>query len=415
MKRILLLALAQCAVLGSLTAPAVVGLSILMRNMVGAEAAPGALATVIALGSAAAMVSNPLFGWAADRSAVPGGRRTWLVGGALAGLVACAGVAFSADPTWLAIAWTLAQASYNACFGAINGLLSEGLAPDDRTRAAGVFSAAALIGTLPGLAAAAILPGSIVAMTLVVPCVAAAVILFVALRLPALSAPVSAQGRPRWRFAAVRAIVSPRFASVFTVRFVLSLELTAGLTFGLYLFLDRWSLDEALAVRLVSLATLLGALGVVSASVVIAVTPLSRVDPRRLLVPALVLLAAAIIGRGLAPDVLSFHIATAVAGLAIGAGYTATRSIAQAALPPAESALGLGVFNVANTLAPILAPVLASALIAPELLPGLPDGYAVMYVVLAVPVLACLATLPWLGEPAPAPLAPATRRPARGR
>ncbi|WP_324013356.1 MFS transporter [Microbacterium sp. JZ37] len=393
MRRVLLLALAQCAVLGSLTAPAVVGLSVMIRDMVGADAAPTALAGVAAAGSAAAMLANPLFGWAADRSRVPGGRRTWLVAGAIAGVAACAAVAFAPDVTWLAIAWMLAQASYNACFGAINGLLSEGLAPQDRTRAAGVFSAASLIGTLPGLAAAALLPTRIVAMTLVVPCIAAAAILFVALRLRRLPGRASAEP---WRLGAVAALLTRRFVAVLAVRFVLALELAAGLTFSLYLFLDRWALEDALAVRLVSLATLIGALGVVATSVLIAATPLARVDPRRLLAPALIVLALAMVGRGLATEVLHFHIATALAGCAIGAGFTSTRSIAQAALPPTESALGLGVFNVANTLAPIVAPVLASTLIAPGLLPGLPDGYAVMYVLLAVPVLSCLATLPLL-------------------
>ncbi|MDN3311957.1 MFS transporter [Microbacterium oryzae] len=391
MRRILLLALAQCAVLGSLTAPAVVGLSILVRSLVGADAAPPALAMVVAAGSATAMVANPLFGWAADRSRV--GRRVWLAGGAVAGLLASAAVVFAADAVWLAAAWMLAQAAYNACFGAINGLLSAHLTPQNRTRAAGVFSAASIIGALPGLALAALLPHSVTGMILAVPAVAAVAILLIARRLPDDDGPASRTGHVR---PAIRPVLTRPFLAAALVRFVLSVELAAGLTFGLYLFLDRWRLPEVEAVRLVSLATLLGAVGVAATAALIASSPLARADPRSILAVGLVLLAAAMVGRGLATAIGPFLVATAVAGVGIGAGYTATRSLVQAALPPESSAFGLGIFNVANTLAPVVAPLLAGALLLPRSEPWLLDSYGTMYVLLAIPVLACLGALPWL-------------------
>ncbi|GAA4193767.1 hypothetical protein GCM10022219_16010 [Microbacterium oryzae] len=392
MRRILLLAIAQCAVLGSLTAPAVVGLSVLTRDLVGDDGAPSALAAIIAAGSATAMVANPLFGWAADRSRT--GRRGWLVGGAVVGLLASGALISATHIAWLGAAWMLAQAAYNACFGAINGLLSARLAPADRTRAAGVFSAASFVGTLPGLALAALLPHSLTGMILTVPALATAAILLIVRRLPRDDAPSTAAatgGRP-----AIRSVLTRAFLAASLIRFVLAVELAAGLTFGLYLFLDRWHLSEADAVRMVSLATLLGAVAVTATASAIAATPLSKADPRRLLGAALVLVAAAMIGRGIATAMGPFLIATAVAGVGVGAGYTATRSLVQAALPPEASAFGLGVFNVANTLAPVVAPLLAGALLLPSPASWLPDAYGAMYVLLAVPVLACGGVLPWL-------------------
>src|SRR5690554_5135714 len=86
-RRVLALGGLRALVMAALTAPAVVGLSLLVIEGVGADRAPGVLVTISALGSVAAMVANPLLGWCADRwPGRDGSRRWWLVGGAAAGL-----------------------------------------------------------------------------------------------------------------------------------------------------------------------------------------------------------------------------------------------------------------------------------------------------------------------------------------
>lgn len=393
MKRIYALAIVQCAALGALTAPAVVGLSMMIARMVGDAEAPGALSIVVAAGSAAAMVANPLMGWCADRTpARYGGRRIWIIGGAFGGLAGSVAVAFAPDPLALGLAWVLTQIAYNAAFAAVNSMVSRGLAPEHRVRLGAVFSAVAFIGTLPGLLAAGLFAEDTVTMILVVPLGAALLMTVMAVRLrdPDASAPrVRPEGR---RFEELRAILTRPFLAAMTVRLVFAVELAAGLVFGLYLFMDRWALAEHDAARLVSLSTLVGVAGLLSASGTLA---LVRRTPRetRLLGVAAVLLAVAMIGRAVAPSPGIFIVATFAAGAAIGLGSVATRAIVQGLLPPDRAAFGLGVFNVANTLAPIVAPLIAAALL------GLgrgvvADPYAGMYVLLAVPVLGCLALLP---------------------
>src|SRR5690554_4883476 len=103
MRRILALGSLRALVMAALTAPSVVGLSLLVIQSVGAERAPGVLVTISALGSAAAMVANPLFGWCADRWPGRGGsRRGWLVGGAAVGLAGSLVVATATEPWMLA-------------------------------------------------------------------------------------------------------------------------------------------------------------------------------------------------------------------------------------------------------------------------------------------------------------------------
>lgn len=397
--RVLLLSLVQFAVLGSLATPVVVGLSVLVKRHVGAEDAAGVLGVVIALGSLAAMIANPLFGWCADATRHRVGRRVWLIGGGLAGLAGTAGVVWSTDLVSLTVSWALTQAAYNACFGAINGLVSDGLPPDERTRAAGFFSAAAFLGTLPGLALAAVFPTDVVPMLLTVPAVAAVVIVVVGILVERTDEIRVAEprrgGGASWR--GLRELASREFAVVFVVRLIVSVELATGLTFALYLFMDRWGTTERDGVRLVSLSTLLGAGALVLVSFLVAATRLRTAPPHLLLAAGIALLAAGTVTRGLASTVGVFQIATAVAGTGIGLGTVATRSLAQAALPPERSAFGLGVLNVASTLGPIAGPLLAAWLVgvAPRL--GFSDPYAGMYVLLALPVLAAAALVPVLG------------------
>ncbi|WP_203136395.1 MFS transporter [Microbacterium sp. JZ31] len=402
MKRIYALAAVQCAALGALTAPVVVGLSLMITRMVGDTAAPGALGVVVAAGSAAAMVANPLIGWCVDRTPRRfGGRRIWIIAGVLGGLAGSVAVAFAADPASLLVAWVATQAAYNGCFAGVNSMLSRDLAPEQRVRAGAVFSAAATIGTLPGLAAAAVFAADTVTMTLVVPVLAVVVVTAVVLVLRDPDAPASAADEGvagGWRLVELRTLLTGRFLAVMAVRFVLSLELTAGLVFALYLFMDRWDLAEHDAVRLVSAATLVGAAGLLTASVTLAL--LGRRAPREttLLGAALIVLTAAMLGRALAPTPVLFYVATFAAGVGIALGFASSRAIVQGLLPPTRAAFGLGVFNVGNALGGIVAPLIATALLSAARAVGV-DGYAGMYVLLTVPVLACLAVLPVLGRP----------------
>lgn len=401
MTRILQLAVMQCAALGALTAPAVVAVSLLVRRMVGNDSAPDVYALIDAAAALTAMIAAPLCGLLADRTMSRlGRRRPWLLGGAVVGLLGSAAMAWASGPVILAGAWMLTQAGYNAVFAAINGLLAEGLAPADRTRAAGIFSAAAFLGTAPGLLVAALLAENVRAMLLVVPVAALAVIVPLALRIPdpPLTARLPAAPRTprRWLRAATSSDISTApFLAVLAMRFLFSLQLSAGLTFALYLFLSRWSLAESAAVRATSLTTFTGVVGVVAGAVLLTSSRWRSTRMTPVLGVALGLLAVAMLGRALAPTLLVFHVATAVAGLSIGLGMTATRSLAYALLPASAAGFGLGLVGAAGSLAGLIAPLAAAALLTLSTSWGSADPYAGMYTLLALPALLGLALLPF--------------------
>ncbi|MGP9746525.1 MFS transporter [Brachybacterium sp. AOP29-B2-41] len=417
MRRILQLAVMQCAALGALTAPAVVAVSVLVRRMVGDDSAPGVYALIDAAAALTAMIAAPLCGLLADRTMSRlGRRRPWLLGGSIVGLLGSAAMAWAPGPLALAAAWMLTQAGYNAVFAAINGLLAEGLAPTDRTRAAGIFSAAAFLGTAPGLLVAALLAENVRAMLLVVPVAALAVIVPLALRIP--DPPLTARlpaarrtPRRRLRAAAASGVSSAPFLAVLAMRFLFSLQLSAGLAFALYLFISRWSLAEGAAVRATSLTTFTGVVGVVAGSMLLTSSRWRSIRMTPVLGVALMLLAAAMLGRALAPTLLVFHVATAVAGLAIGLGMTATRSLAYALLPAASAGFGLGLVGAAGSLAGLIAPLAAAALLTLSTSWGSADPYIGMYTLLALPALLGLALLPLTrvpsaSQPSPAEVVP---------
>lgn len=383
MRRVVLLALAQASVLAALTPPAVVGLSLIAQRWGSAAEVPVLLSIAITCGSIAAMVCNPLFGRLVDQTpARLGGRRPWLVLGAIGGLAGSLWVASATEPLEVTLAWVATQASYNACFAAVNGLLSVDLRAQHRTRAAGLLTAVSYVGTLPGLAVAALFPTDTVLMTVLLP--------VVALAATGAVASIVADPRPGERPVAPRgelaALISRPFIIAFAVRFALGTELTAGLIYGLYLFQERWDLPVADAVRWVSLTTFAGALGLVAAAIVLALVRPARVSPAALLAVAVVGTSLAMLGRGFAPTPELFLVASVLAGASIGVGSTVSRAVVQGTVPPARAAFGLGVFNIASMGAAVVAPLIASAFLTAGAALLAEDAYLAYYVLFAAPM-----------------------------
>ena len=412
-RRVLALGGLRALVMAALTAPSVVGLSLLVIQRVGADRAPEVLVTISVLGSAVAMVANPLCGWGADRWPGRGGsRRWWLIVGAAVGLAGSLMVATATEAWALAAGWMIAQAGYNGCFGALNALVSTLLSARWHQRAAGIFSASAYLGTLPGLAIAALAADRLAIMILTLPVVALVVIVIAAPFLPSPLKPstsppatqVSGEAGPARASAVWARLLSPGvrralrgpFVTVVALRVVIAAELSAGLTFAVYMALDRWSMTGAEAAGFAVTMSVVGSAGIVVASLLLALPWSRRLSERTWLVVALVGIAASSVGRGFAFEVPVFLVVTFIAGLAIGLGVTATRSAAHAALPPDESGLGLGLLNVGNTLGPIVGPVLAGNALGLGLFAGFGDDYVGMFVVLALPALLAIPLVRWV-------------------
>ena len=407
-RRVLALGGLRALVMAALTAPSVVGLSLLVIRSVGEDRAPGVLVTIAALGSAAAMVANPLLGWCADRwPGRNGSRRWWFVGGAAVGLAGSIVMATATEVWVLAAGWMIAQAGYNGCFGALNGLVSTLLNPRWHQRAAGIFTASAYLGTLPGLALAALAANQLAIMVLTFPVVALAVIVVAA---PFLPTPPSAQVGPTpgvtrasalkksWLTPGVRRALRGPFAVVIAVRLVIAAELSAGLTFGVYVAMERWSATVTEAATFAVVMTVVGSVGVVLASLLLALPWSRRLGDRPWLLVALSGIAVSSLGRGFAFEVPVFLVATFVGGLAIGCGMTATRSATHAALPPEESGMGLGLLNLGNTLGPIVGPLLAGGALGLGLFTAVGDDYVGMFVVLALPALIAMLLVRWVPD-----------------
>lgn len=432
MKRVLLLAGMQCAALGALTAPAVVAVALLIGRMVGSQEAPRALALVDGAAAAAAALAVPLFGWLADRTVSRfGRRRPWLIGGALGGILMSFAMSAATTPITLALAWMGAQAAYNAVFAAVNGLVADGLAPEARMRAGGVLAAASFLGTLPGLAAAAVFADDVRTMLLIVPVLAALVIIPLALCVEDSAAPgaeleapgeavagdqdaavtraegpehETGHGGPaggavtvlavRERVGVLRTTLTRPFLAVLATRFLLSAELAAGLAFALYLFTLRWELTDADAVRAVAVSSLLGAGGLVAGALALVLLRRNGPRPSHVLGLSLALLTLGMLGRGFAPSAVFFIGASVVGGLAIGLGFAANKAAAFAVLPGDRAGFGLGLVAATGSLAGMVAPFAASLLLDVGEFLGTPgDPYTVMYLGLAVfPAAALLLT-----------------------
>lgn len=385
MRRLMALATMQCAALAALTAPAVVTVALLIGRMVGHDDAPRVLAIVDAAAAFAAALSVPLCGWCADRTVSRfGRRRPWLIGGALLGVAGSMSMSVATGPITLALAWMFTQAAYNAVFAAINGLVAEGLAPEARMRASGVLSAASFLGAMPGIAAAALFADDVRTMLTVVPLASAALIIPLALKIN--DTPTERTGRRHASTLALRETVTRPFVGVLGMRFMLSAELAAGLAFALYLFSKRWALDEAEAVRAVSFSSLLGATGVVMGSLMTAFSRRRAMSASSALILALSLLLVGMLGRGLAPDVAIFHLATLLGGVGIGLGLSANKARALTLLPGDHAGFGLGLVSAMGSMAGILAPLVASTLLgAGGYLQFVGDAYAGMYLLLSIP------------------------------
>lgn len=415
-RRVLALAGLRALVMAALTAPSVVGLSLLVIEAVGTERAPSVLVTISALGSAVALVANPVLGWCADRwPGRDGTRRWWLVGGAAVGLAGSLVVATAGEPWMLAAGWMIAQAGYNSCFGALNGLVSTLVTRSWHQRAAGMFVASSYLGALPGLAIAALAADQLALMVLTLPVVTLVVIVAAAPFMPSptlanRALPEAVEGAPNdgptgstpapasalKLSPGVRRVLRGPFAAVVMLRMVFAAELSAGLTFAVYVALDRWSMNAAEAAGFAVTMSVVGSAGIVTSSVLLALPWLRRIGDRSWLLIALVGLAASSVARGFAFEVAVFLVATFAAGMALGVGITATRSAAHAALPPHESGLGMGLLNIGNTVGPIVGPILAGWALALGILATAGDDYVGMFVVLTVPALLAMPLVRWV-------------------
>jgi MFS family permease len=365
-------------------APLLVSLALKVNDLVGIDAAPGALAMVTGTGSLLAIVANPLFGRLSDRTTARAGmRRPWMVAGLVLGAAGTVTVATAPNVGVVLVGWCVCQVFFNATLAAQAAVLPDQVPAEQRGLVSGVLGLSVPVASVVGTFLVQAFRHSTLLM-FVAPCVVggAAVLLF-AWRLP--DRRLSPSDKPPWspRELAGTFYVSPRrnpdFAWAFASRFLLVTAYAFLVTYQAYYLLAQVGSAEADVPRQVYLGTVAQ-----SAALVVVAPVAGRVSDRLGRRKVFVMGAAVVYATALAVVAASSSFDGYLAGMVLGGvGFGMYMAVDLALVvdvltDPLTAAKDLGVLNIAGALPFAVAPALAPALLA---LGG--GSYAVLYAVAA--------------------------------
>lgn len=385
------------AALGSLTAPVIVGLPAQLARIVPAADRAGALATVLACGTLAALVAAPVFGALSDRTRGRlGRRRPWMLAGSAGTLAASIALTSADTVAGVAVWWMLMQGLCNATLAAADALFADVVPERQRAAASGLYGAGTFLGTLPALALTALLPGEAPAVTIAMAAAAVAVTAVCAALIRERPAP---QRAPRRRLALVDPREAPGFVAVWLQRLIVQLASSLALAFTLYFVMDRMSRTEIEAAPVTSASTAVGGAALVVVSAVAGFVAGRRGDYRPFLWASMIGLAGAACLRAVTTGPLLLWVSAAIGGAALGLFVAIDIALALRTVPAARAGAYLGVLSVASALPRLAAPLLAAFLLTlggEDPLTGGADNYVTLYLAGAVTALCGLAALPFL-------------------
>ena len=364
-------------------APALVTLGIRVRELPGNGAA-NQYGLVVGVGALFAMVGNPLFGSLSDRSRSRfGRRRSFFVGGMLAGLLAVTVIGVAPAVPLILVAWCVAQLSYNAAIASLVAVLADHIPASQRGKVSGIAG----VCNYSSLALAAYVAGwfsSSTALMFIAPAVIG--LLMVLAFAPLLREERPTEPAPRLMLRDVLRMfwVDPRthrdFAWAWVSRFFITMAWMTLLTYQSFLIIERFEVPNREVASALTTSSLVMVAGIVAGAGLSGW--LSDALGRR---KVFVLLAGAIAAIGFPVVAFSttpgeFYLGVATIGLGIGVHMAVDLALVTDVLPdPAETAKDLGVFNIANALPQSIVPVLAAALFA---LAG-PGSYTALYLAAA--------------------------------
>ena len=388
MRKIVVFALINLVVLGSLTAPVVTGLPVVIARLVAESDRTSVLAAITVAGAVASVVANPVFGYLSDRTRGRfGRRRPWLLGGVLVGLAASALIAVAESVAMVAVGWVLAQTAYNASFAAVAAMLGDQVDERRRASASGIFGAAAFLGTLPPLLLATLVPGRIALVVLAMPVVAVVVVAVCCFVIddPRLDGAVRASGATppgaRLNLSQNRA-----FAWIWLQRFLMQLSFSLVTAFTLYFVAARLRATPDESAPVVALTTMIGGAAIVAAALGAGFFAARRGRYGGFIVVAVAALTVAAVVRAGVTDSALLWISAGIGGAGLGVFYAVDLALALRTVPPGEAGGYLGVFNIAETLPQTIAPGVALAVLAvagADPISGGSDNYGALYLVAA--------------------------------
>ena len=366
------------------------------------------------LGTAVAIIWQPIVGGISDRTVSPWGRRRpFIVAGTAGDVVFLIGIALAGNYWWLVVFYFLLQFASNTAQAPYQGLLPDVVPEPQRAEASGFYGVANLVGIATGTVGAGLLLahfGRTVAVASII-AVLVATMLATVLFVPDRAVPVDAH------FRSARELLSKTFAVPFRNRNFVWLMVSRLLIFmgfgGLqnfaFFYFDNVFFHGDRKATTLAASTLLGLSIAVAAVVTWPASRLSDRTGRRPLIFAAGLLGAAgtlvlVFSHYLwLPDSIVSPLAQALhvpelaaqatlAGLVIGLGlgvfFSVDWAFIQDIIPPHEGGLYMGFSNIATAGAGIIAvfiggPLLDAFNAGPKLL-GLPGGFPVVFSVFVV-------------------------------
>ncbi len=365
---IAMLAVANLGLWLAVYAPALVTVSIRVRE-IRPEDAVSVYGSITAIAGLFALFGNPFFGRLSDRSRSRfGKRRTYFVGGMIAGTAAVAVIGLASDIPVIIVGWCVAQLAYNASIASLTAVLADYVPQHQRGRVAGVTG----VCNYAALAGAAYVAAWFSGSTLLMFLAPAAIGLFLVALFAPLLKETPATNKPE-RFGVreflttfwVNPIKNPDFAWAWVSRFLIVLAWMTLLTYQTFLLINRFGFTNETVAPAVATASVVLVAGILLGSA--GGGYLSDKSGRRKIFVALATLIAAIGFPFIAfsQDLGMFHVGVAVVGLGIGVHMSVDLALVTDVLPnSAESGKDLGVFNIANALPQSVAPAFAAALFA---------------------------------------------------
>ena len=366
------------------------------------------------LGTAVAILWQPIVGGVSDRTVTRWGRRRPFIAAGTAGdILFLAGIALAGNYWWLVVCYFLLQLASNTAQAPYQGLLPDVVPEPQRAEASGFYGVANLVGIASGTVGAGLLLahfGRVVSVASII-VVLVTTMLATLLLVPDRAVPVEGQ------FQNVRELLTKTFGVPFRNRDFLWLMVSRLLIFmgfgGLqnfaFFYFDNVFFHNDRKATAIAASTLLGIAIAVAALVTWPASRLSNRTGRRPLIFGAGLLGAAgslvlvfshyqwVPGAIVSPLAGALHVPELAAqatltGLAIGLGlgvfFSVDWAFIQDIIPPHQGGLYMGFSNIATAGAGIIAVFIGGPLLdgfnaGPHLL-GLPGGFPVVFGVFAV-------------------------------
>ena len=324
------------------------------------------LGIVTGLGALAALIFNPLAGHFSDRWVSADNRVAVILVGLVTGGVAHVVVGLQHSIVWIAVWWTICQATINIAYAPMSAIVVDHVDKRSWGFVWGLISLAQAVGLIIGLAVVVLVFPSVaggmtaISVGYVVCLIPLVVVLYRLPRVSYDSSPSANGGRPD-----IRALLaaSQGFGLVFVGKFLIMLAETVALLYLYYYLQDVVHYRDPGDGQLILI--LIATVAVIIATVAVGrVADLSGGYRRYAVLSSLLMAATGFLLAGFAVWGLVL-----VCAFTLGAGYGAFQSVSQAlstlVLPsPANAGRDLGIINIASAVPQVIGAPIAGLVVA---------------------------------------------------